>query len=726
MLQPQEPRLFKGVTISSTFTDLKEHRLAVIDALQKQGLHPVAMEHDTARADLDMIGSLLQFIRDGAAYIGIISHKYGQPPRCPKRNRDGLSITELEFNEALRLSRPILLFIMSDDHAVPPAEVENNVNKKKQLKAFRDRAKKWDACGDVNRVYSVFSSLDEFKTEAIHAVAKLKLLLESAPSPEPKANAAPDKPSSKRDRLPRPPAFCAVPRYASSHAFVGRAAELAALSAWAAPSDPKPMFLLEAIGGSGKSLLAWQWINYHALEVRSDWAGRFWYSFYEKGAVMAQFCREALAYMTGEPMEALRKLKILDLGDKLIEELTARPWLVVMDGLERVLVAYHRYNAHQLRDDEVEGAEDQIAKRDPCAAIDTEDDELLRRLADVAPSKLVVTSRLMPLALLNRSHQPLPGVRRQTLLGLRPEDAEEMFRACGVTGESEGMRAYLQQNCGCHPLVIGALAGLVNNYLPDRGNFDRWAIDPNFGSRLDLAKLDLRQRQNHILEAAFDALPPASRQLLSTLSLLSGGADYETLSAFNPHLPKPGRNKKQLAKPSRQLKASSQSEALRRAPSLLQETVRDLETRGLLQYDTIEKRYDLHPVVRGVTFGRIASDEKQTLGQRVVDYFSLQPHRPYEQAETLEDVAVGLQLMRGFLQLGRFEDAVDTFLGSLSRALMLNLNAASEVLSLLSPLFPRGFRSPPVRLTGSRPVALIQILAGALGEKNLYEEGLAA
>ena len=86
-----------------------------------------------------------------------------------------------------------------------------------------------------------------------------------------------------------------------------------------------------------------------------------------------------------------------------------------MDGLERVLVAYHRFNAHQIRDDEVEGAEDQIAKRDPCAAIDTEDDELLRKLADASPSKLVVTSRLMPRTLLNKSLQPLPGVRREHL-----------------------------------------------------------------------------------------------------------------------------------------------------------------------------------------------------------------------------------------------------------------------------------------------------------------------
>ena len=51
-------------------------------------------------------------VRDGSAYIGVISKKYGQMPKCPTRNPDNLSITELEFNEALHLGRPILLFIM--------------------------------------------------------------------------------------------------------------------------------------------------------------------------------------------------------------------------------------------------------------------------------------------------------------------------------------------------------------------------------------------------------------------------------------------------------------------------------------------------------------------------------------------------------------------------------------------------------------------------------------
>ena len=141
---------------------------------------------------------------------------------------------------------------------------------------------------------------------------------------------------------------------------------------------------------------------------------------------------------------------------------------------------------------------------------------------------------------------PVPGVRREALPGLRPADAETMICACKVGGDSKAIQAYLQTNCDCHPLVIGALAGLINNYPADRGNFDGWAKDPHHGGALNLAQLDLVQRRNHILQAAIDALAPDSLQLLQTLALLQGGADFETLKAFNPHLP---REPEEVAEP---------------------------------------------------------------------------------------------------------------------------------------------------------------------------------
>jgi hypothetical protein len=61
------------------------------------------------------------------------------------------------------------------------------------------------------------------------------------------------------------------------------------LNDWAQPANPHVILLFDAIGGSGKSMLTWQWTNKYAGNVRKDWAGIFWYSFYERGAVMVDF-----------------------------------------------------------------------------------------------------------------------------------------------------------------------------------------------------------------------------------------------------------------------------------------------------------------------------------------------------------------------------------------------------------------------------------------------------
>ena len=46
------PRRYAGVMISSTFTDLEQHRAVLIKAIKGQGLTDVAMENDTAKPDV--------------------------------------------------------------------------------------------------------------------------------------------------------------------------------------------------------------------------------------------------------------------------------------------------------------------------------------------------------------------------------------------------------------------------------------------------------------------------------------------------------------------------------------------------------------------------------------------------------------------------------------------------------------------------------------------------
>lgn len=761
-----KPRHVPQVMVSSTFTDLQEHRGALIDAIHAHQLHANVMENDSARL-VDIIDSSLQMVRDSAAYIGVISLKYGQTPECPTRNPDKLSITELEFNEAQRLGRPILLFIMGDKHPVTKADIERDSEKEKKLDAFRERAKRVSADSKVNRVYAVFNSLEEFKDKLGSSLNELGRHLDSVEETDDSENS---KPSDAAARVPTPPAFYAEPHYLGSHSFVGRAAELQVLTDWAAPADPTNLLLFEAIGGNGKSMLTWEWTTNprHALSARpadQPWAGRFWYSFYEGGASMEGFCQRALAYMTGRPLEDFAKKKTAELKDELLAQLHVRPWLLILDGLERILVAYHRIDAAEVPDEEANTPTDKIVNRNPCDAIRDEDNDLLRALAAAAPSKLLVSSRLTPRVLLNPSGQTIPGAKRITLPGLRPPDAETLLRSCGIEGKSDAIQSYLAANCDNHPLVIGMLGGLIANYLPARSDFDAWSAAPDGGAALDLASLDLIQRRNHILEAAIKTLPDASRQLLSTLALLTDSVDYETLKAFNPHLPpepeevekptppeeewmhwvdgKPMRweqmSDKQKAGPQKQyaaalvswqdyekaVQARLASVEFRSAPKL-QATVTNLEQRGLLQWDGPTRKYDLHPVVRGVASGVMAAADRERHGQRVVDHFTAQPHRPYEEAETLEDVRSGLHVVRTLLKLGRKREALDAFGNGLSFALNDNLDLEAMTLSILRQFFQQDWKTLIDGLSLNEECWCANSAGGALSGTGANEEALSA
>ncbi|WP_197997472.1 DUF4062 domain-containing protein, partial [Gimesia panareensis] len=446
--------------VSSTFTDLEEHRASLIKAISNHKLHPNVMENDSAKL-IDVLDSSLQMVQNSAAYIGVISHKYGQTPECPERNPNQLSITELEFNEAQRLGRPILLFIMGDDHPGTKRDFEQDSTKLKKLSDFRERAKLISSDSAVQRVYAVFESLEDFEKKISTSLSELKEYFNSS-NGEVEEETLPIS-TEKKSVIPAAPAFYAEPDYIGSHKFVGRQAELDTLSDWANRADPTNLLLFEAIGGTGKSMLTWEWTTRHATTNRTDWAGRFWYSFYERGAYMQDFCQHALAYMTGHPLDEFKQRKTAEMKDELIGELHSHPWLLILDGLERVLVAYHRIDAAEISDEEIDTPTDRMLNRNPCDAIRDEDNDLLRAFAACAPSKILISSRLTPRILLNPSGQPISGAKRINLPGLRPPDAEKLLRSCEIKGNSTTIRNYLQENCDNHPLVIGILGGLIAN-----------------------------------------------------------------------------------------------------------------------------------------------------------------------------------------------------------------------------------------------------------------------
>ena len=92
-------------------------------------------------------------------------------------------------------------------------------------------------------------------------------------------------------------------------------------------------------------------------------------------------------------------------GQQLLAELRKRPFLLVLDGFERVLTAYHRLDKAQIPDDQVD--------TDLRECINPPDGELLTQLLGCSPSKILITTRLFP-DRPRRSRQPQADSGRPT------------------------------------------------------------------------------------------------------------------------------------------------------------------------------------------------------------------------------------------------------------------------------------------------------------------------
>jgi hypothetical protein len=104
------------IYISSTFNDLKEHRLAAYRILHKAGHKVVAMEDYVAIA----MCPLDRCLGDVAAcdiYVGIFAWRYGYIPN--QGNPERRSITELEYRKAAELGKPRLIFLIDPAAAWP-------------------------------------------------------------------------------------------------------------------------------------------------------------------------------------------------------------------------------------------------------------------------------------------------------------------------------------------------------------------------------------------------------------------------------------------------------------------------------------------------------------------------------------------------------------------------------------------------------------------------------
>ncbi len=681
----------KKVMISSTAIDLPEHRDLVKDACLRQGMYPVMMEH-MAAADATAIEESLRIVNEADIYLGIFAYRYGYIPQGYT-----ISITEMEYNRAAERGIPRLIFLMDEEHDVKPADVERGDGAVK-LDALKERLKK-------ERVVNFFKSPTELQAQVIDSLSKLR---------QPNLTAF-----HYVSDIPEPPEpYIAHPYTLLQTNLVGRQEELNLLTDWVTkPSsylNQARILSIVAIGGMGKSALTWRWFNDIAPHEMQSLAGRLWWSFYESDATYENFVIRALAYVSRRSREEIQQLPPPEREEQLLSLLDREPFLLVLDGLERILIAYARMDAARLSDDDLDqrtanfiagayglpesAAQSFIGQHRIRKTADLRTGAFLRKLATTRSSRILVSTRLYPADLQMDTGSERFGCGAVFLHGLSDDDALNLWRAFGVSGSRETLLLVFHtfEN---HPLLIQALAGEIAHDRRTPGNFDGWRKN-----HLDFNPfhLPLVQVKSHVLEFAIRGLDEIELKVLHTIAAFRMPASYDTLVSLlvGKRKPCPSENK-------------------------LIAILTDLEDRGLLGWDRRANRYDLHPIVRGVTWSELGNQAKQGIYKTLSTHFESLPmidRDDWQEINSLEDLTAAIELYNTLIGLGHYDDAASLFYDRLEYALMYRLNANRQSAELLEMLFPDGLNQLPRVSTPGDQAYVLNSLALSIRD----QPGLAA
>jgi tetratricopeptide (TPR) repeat protein len=122
----------------------------------------------------------------------------------------------------------------------------------------------------------------------------------------------------------------------------------------------------------------------------------------------------------------------------------------------------------------------------------------------------------------------------------------------------------------------------------------------------------------------------------------------------------------------------------------LDSALADLEARGLMGWDRLANRYDLHPIVRGVVWGRLDEAARRGLYSRLNAHFGALPAISAEDVRSLADLTAPIELYNTLIGLDQYDDAFALFAERLNGPLLRQLAANRVRAELLEALFPAG------------------------------------
>lgn len=141
------------VFISSTFSDLKDERAEIIQALLELDCIPAGMElfPATNSEAWDLIKGVID---DSDYYCLVLGGRYGST------DTTGVSFTEKEYDYALAQKKPIMAFIHADPDNLPLTKTERSDSGRKKLEDFRTKVeiahhrKAWRSAAELGGLVS--------------------------------------------------------------------------------------------------------------------------------------------------------------------------------------------------------------------------------------------------------------------------------------------------------------------------------------------------------------------------------------------------------------------------------------------------------------------------------------------------------------------------------------------------------------------------------------------
>jgi tetratricopeptide (TPR) repeat protein len=590
------------IFVSSTYLDLNKYRAEAKKAIEESGNEFVGMETFQSHTH-EPTEFCPERVEECGAFVLLVAFRYGNIPEGKV-----ISITQLEYEHALRNKIPVRVYLTDDEYPWQPKFIDKN---RESIDGFRTSLLREHTC-------SFFTTPESF-------YEKLTLDIE---------------------KFPVPP-YIAHP-YPLQANFTGREQERKMLTDWLT-GDPHPMLSVIAIGGMGKTALAWYWLMEDIVGSDEQPRKIVWWSFYDYESGFGRFLKKAIEYFCDDEVDWDSLESTRDHMEFIYKILCDNHFLLVLDGVERVLRAYYNlgspYQGDEIKKDE---------RGDFRSCIEPNCGMFLQWLASGKPrTKTLLTSRLYPKEL-----DDLEGVVSKELKAMDKEDAVDFFKRQGV----KGTRAEIEEVCrayGFHPLSLRLLSGMIIRDLRYHCDIKAWT------RHNPLPKLV--PKEHNILELAYNSLDEKKQRLISKISAFRSSMDYDAVAIFNDF--------------------GSEEE--------FNDALRELVERGLLfkEEKRAKVKLDMHPIVRRYCYKERLTD-KEKVHSHLRDYFSVIPTP--EKIESLDDLTPVIELYHHTVGAGRYDDAEDLFQDRVAKQLYYRFGAYQTIIELLRALFPDGEDKLPI------------------------------